>query len=173
MHQCAGQTIEWCSKRRIPMDYRPYVDKLFKNAPDRYEEIRTNPVTGSRWVKGERVVAQQKRAACRALVTREWFAWDNQDNPHLPPLPLSYNEREALKGQGGVGYIVSVYARSLEARNNDLVGPPSFHTYACGVMASPYAPDFIKNDPDLLKCYPPRALPGLGAGLYLDPDASP
>jgi hypothetical protein len=104
------------------------------------------------------------------LAAREWIALDN---PNLPQLPLSYTEREALKGQGGVGYIMSVFARSLKAQKNDTSKHPSFHAYASGVMASPYAPGFIKTDPDLLDRYPPRALPGLGPGLYFDPAASP
>jgi hypothetical protein len=115
-------------------------------------------------------IGPQKRAASRALVARAWFEWDN---PGLPPLPLSYDERENLKGHGGVDYILSVYARSLAAQKNDIGGHVSFGLYARGVMASPYTPDFIKGDPLLQKRYPPRLLPGLGPGLYYDPPELP
>jgi hypothetical protein len=40
---------------------------------------------------------------------------------------------------------------------------------ACGVIASPYAPPFIKNDENLRKLYPPQPLDGLGSGLIWRP----
>jgi hypothetical protein len=50
-------------------------------------------------------------------------------------------------------------------RDYDTAGHPRFEEYARGVMASPLAPDFVRNDPELLKRYPPTPLAGLGAGL--------
>jgi hypothetical protein len=38
-------------------------------------------------------------------------------------------------------------------------------------MASDYAPDFIKNDEELRKRFPPRALNGLGPALVWEPPA--
>jgi hypothetical protein len=148
------------------MYFRPYVDRLFRQAPDRLSPTRRNPITGSCWVRGIDRTSTQKRAACRALVARARFAWNN---PGMPPLPLSYAEREELKGNGGVDYIVSVFARSLEAQKYDGTAHPCFPIYARGVMASPFSPDFIKQDQELLKCYPPRSLDGLGPGLYWRP----
>jgi hypothetical protein len=148
------------------MDFKSYVDRLFEEAEDRFDRIRTNPVTGGRWLRGVDRVAPQKRAACRALVVRAWFAWDN---PDMPSLPLSYEEREDLKGRGGVGYIVSVYARSLKAHKYDRIRHPPFELYARGVLASRYAPHFLTEGPALRKRFPPRPLPGLGSCLYWDP----
>ena len=82
-------------------------------------------------------------------------------------LPLSYNEREDLK-HGGVPHILAWFARSLEARYYDYLEHPPFDDYACGVMASEHAPDFIKKE-QLLKRFPPRPLDGLGPGLYWEP----
>jgi hypothetical protein len=42
------------------------VDRMFAKAPDRQEEIRTNPVTGGRWVSGVDPVDPQKQSAGRA-----------------------------------------------------------------------------------------------------------
>jgi hypothetical protein len=148
------------------MDYRPYVERLFRQAADRSHPTRRNPVTGARWVRGVDPIKPQKDIACRALVAREWFAWDN---PGLKPLPITYAEWEELKSHGGVDYIESVYARSLAAQRYEISRHESFGRYARGVMASPYAPDFIKEDQQLLKQYPPRPLRGLGPGLYFDP----
>src|SRR6476661_6109886 len=116
------------------MNYRPYVDRLFREAPDRLSPTRENPITGSCWVRGIDRTGPQKRAACLALVAQARFAWDN---PGMPPLPLSYAEREELKRHGGVNYIVSWFARSLEGQKYGLAHP-RFVLYACGVMASPF-----------------------------------
>ena len=106
----------------------------------------------------------------RALTARAWFA---RENPGMPPLPLSYNEREEYKGRGALHYIVSVYARSLKAQNYDVGRHPSFERYACGVLASPLAPGFITQDEELRGRFPPCPLDGLGSGLYWDPPKSP
>jgi hypothetical protein len=128
-------------KSRLAMNFRPYVERLFREAPDRTYSIRRNPVTGSQWMRGADPIKPQKDIACRALVARARFAWDN---PGLPPLPLSYEEREDMK-RGGLPHIIAWYARSLADRYyRDLAGHVSFTPYAWGVMASPYAPDFIK-----------------------------
>ena len=96
------------------MDFRPCVDRLFRDAPDHLNPTRQNPVTGACWVRGIDRPGPQKRAARRALVAREYFAWKN---PGMPPLPLSYAEREKLKENGGIDYIVSVYSYSLKLRS--------------------------------------------------------
>jgi len=48
---------------------------------------------------------------------------------------------------------------------------PSFYDYACGLMASEHAPDFVKKDEALRKQYPPRPLAGLGPALVWEPPA--
>jgi hypothetical protein len=151
------------------MDFKPEVDRLFREAVDRHEKFRRNPVTGGRWLSGVDPIGPQKRRACRPLVARAWFAWAN---PDLPPFPLSYDEREDIKGRSGLEYILSVYARSLETQKYDTFRHPSFELYARGVLASEYAPHFIKEDTDLIRRYPPRVLSGLGPGLYWEPRTS-
>ena len=92
-------------------------------------------------------------------------------NQGLQPLPLSYAEREHLKigGYGPAKRILAWYARSLEGRDYNLEEHPSFHDYACGVMASELAPDFIRNDVELQRRFPPRPLDGLRNGLCWRP----
>jgi hypothetical protein len=97
---------------------------------------------------------------------RKWFA-DNGP-PDLQPLPLGYDERERLK-HGGADHILAWYARSLDGRDYDVHAHPSFYDYACGVMASEFAPNFIKNDEKLKKRFPPRELAGMGSGLCWEP----
>jgi hypothetical protein len=139
------------------------VERLFREAPDRHEEIRENPVTGSWWCNGEDPIGPQKQAARRALMAREWFA---EHAPFdAPPLPLSYQARERMKG-GGLPHILAWFARSLEARDYNWDGHPLFQEYARGVMASPITLDFIKEDKGLRKRFPPCPLPGLDRHLY-------
>jgi hypothetical protein len=148
------------------MDFAPYVDRLFREAPDSRLEIRRNPITGGRWIKGKDRLKPQKEAACRALVARAWAEWHN---PEMPPLPLSDMECASLKPKGGIEYLWSEFATSLWLRKYDTFEHPPFELYARGVMASPLAPDFIRNDPQLQKRFPPRPLPGIGPGLVWSP----
>ncbi len=145
------------------MTLQDTVDRLFRQAPDRHEWCRENPVTGGRWVKGVDPIKPQKEAAHRALAAREWFA--KVGPADAPPLPLSYDERESLKG-GGLPHLVAWFARSLENLNYDFNKHPSFEDYARGVLASPDAPDFITTNQALISRYPPKELYGLGPGLY-------
>jgi len=142
------------------------VDLMFKEAADRNETVRTNPVTGSRWVRGHDPIKPQKQAACRALMAREWFALNAP--PDAPPLPLSYGERESLKS-GGLPHILAWFARSLAWREYDFDGHPHFDDYARGVLASSYAPDFIRSDQHLRQRFAPAPLNGLGPGLVWRP----
>jgi hypothetical protein len=64
-----------------------------------------------------------------------------------------------------VRHIVARYARSLDDRKYDVLAHPAFDDYARGLMASEFAPDFIKKKEELQKRFPPRHLNGLGPGL--------
>src|SRR5262245_10279529 len=89
----------------------------------------------------------------RARAARTWFA-DNGP-ADMQPLPLGYAERERLK-DGSKRHILAHYARSLADQDYDVENHPSFHDYACGWMASPYAPKSPTNDPELQRRFPPR-----------------
>jgi hypothetical protein len=99
---------------------------------------------------------QQKRLGRQALFARVWFELHGPIDAR--PLPLGYDEREALK-RGGLPHIVAWYACSLACRDYAVEEHPSFDDYACGVMASDYAPYFITKDEHLRKRFPPRPHP--------------
>jgi hypothetical protein len=142
------------------------VDRLFEVDRKKYRgQLCQIPVVGGSYIPGEDNIKPMKKRARAALLAREWFAIHGPAD--APPLPLSMGERESLKG-GGLPHIVAWYARSLWCRNYDVEEHPSFFDYACGVMASEHAPDFIKKE-QLLKRFPPRVLPGLGPGLCWQP----
>ncbi len=144
------------------------VERAFDANRKHSGQICEIPILGGHYVPGFDRTKRLKETACRALAAREWFTIHSPAD--APPLPLSHNEREDLK-IGGLPHIVAWYARSLDCRNYDLQDHPSFDDYACGVMASDRAPDFIKNDETLQKRFPPRPLKGLGPGLVWEAPA--
>ena len=104
----------------------------------------------------------------RARFARKWFALNSP--PDAPPLPLGYDEREDLK-VGGLKHLVAWHSCSLACLDYAVWDHPSFHDYACGVMASEYAPYYIKKDEELQRRFPPRPLTGLGPALVWEPPA--
>ena len=149
------------------------VERLFNESPARYGENCRNPVTGAGYVHGVDPVASQKEAARRALLAREWFALNGP--PDAQPLPVSYDERESLKGQGLFPHIVAWYARSLADRNYDVKEHPSFADYVSGVLWEAELPvgsfASLPNYPpeelrELKKRFRPRMLKGMGPCLY-------
>jgi hypothetical protein len=121
-------------------------------------------------ISGVDLHTQEKRLGRRALSARKWFAENGP--PDAPRLPISYDEREALK-HGGPDHILAWYGCSVACLDFDIEQHPSLYDYGCGVMASEHAPDFIKNDPELRRRFPPRPLTGLGPGLCWEPPALP
>ena len=111
----------------------------------------------------------------RAMAAREWFEINGP--PDAPPLPLNHDEREDLK-YGLFGNMVAWYARSLEDRDYDLQGHPSFDDYARGVMAAEERGEFVTfqnfspaDIAQMRKRYSPRTLDGLGPALCWNPPA--
>lgn len=146
----------------IDLKIKLQVNRVFSEMGGSLGETVENPVTGARWVKGVDAIKVQKEDASRALVARHRFA---QEGPsHAPPLPTTRGERESLK-TGGLSHLVAWYAESLMRMDYDMDAHPSFDEYVCGVMASPYAPDSVKQDRELKQSFPPKVLDHLGPGL--------
>jgi hypothetical protein len=119
------------------------------------------PITGATFVWGDDRVSVYVQRASRALLMRHAFA---EKYPDLPRLPLSYQEREMLKGRFGLAYVLALYARSLATRDFNAAGHPSFHRYVRGCMAIERFREWASRDaPELLAAYPPETLSGLDA----------
>jgi hypothetical protein len=117
-------------------------------------------------ISGVDLLTQEKRLGRRALSTRKWFAENGPAD--APRLPIWYDEREALK-HGGIDHLVAWYGCSVACQDFNIEQHPSFHDYACGLMASDFTPYFIKEDEELRKRFPPRPLNGLGPALDWEP----
>jgi hypothetical protein len=163
----------------IPRIIKSHVEELFKkNAPFRRGELRRNPVHAGWFVHGEDPIAPQKRVARRALLAREWFyEFGPRD---APPLPVSGYEIEDMRfahkfgSRAGFYHLIAHFARSLWCNDWDFNIHPTFEDFASSMLASDFAtPDFVKNDEELCKRYPPRALctivPG---GIWKPPEVN-
>jgi hypothetical protein len=156
----------------IPRLIRSHVEELFKkNGPFRYGEYRRNPVHGDTFFHGEDPIAPQKRVARRALLAREWFY---EFGPHdTPPLPISGYEIEDMRWRNPFYYVIGHFATSLRSNDWDFNIHPSFADFAASLLAFEYAADFLRNDEELRKRYPPRALgtivPG---GIWKPPEVN-
>ena len=80
----------------------------------------------------------KRRKRFEHFVPREWFAVNGPRD--APPLPLSYDDVEDYRKARGLTGVVGFYARSLSRqgygrRSYDVRNHPSFHDFACGLMA--------------------------------------
>jgi len=108
------------------------VERLFEEHPPIYGELCRNPVTGGTYVGILDPTELQKELARQPLMARERFKAMGPSDAQ--PLPISYDEREALKGSGLFPHIVAWYARSLEGRAYNMDEHPPFADYVSGVL---------------------------------------
>jgi hypothetical protein len=114
------------------------------------------------------IVYEKPGLELKAQLAREHFARNGP--PDAPPLPIGYNEREAIKGKGGLSTLAALYARSLETREYDMEEHPPFGDYVRGVLASDNHGWFeVKRNEDLNRRFPPQLLEGMGPGLMWAP----
>jgi len=161
----------------IPRIIGSYVEELFKkDAPFRKGDLGRNPVHGGAFVHGVDPIAPQKRDARRALLAREWFY---EFGPHdAPPLPVSSCQIADMRyGHGTFGakagfyHLIAHFAASLRGRDWDYTMHPSLGDFASSMLASDYVQhlDFLKNDEELHKRYPPRAPYTIGPSGVWEP----
>lgn len=112
---------------------------------------------------GHDPIRPHKQRAIRALIAQLRFGAEK--SPDMPDMPLDERESGAWRWESARHYLVEAFTRSLRCRDFRLEGHPNFETFARGVMASQGLPVEFRNDPDLLRRYPPKQLKGLGPGL--------
>jgi hypothetical protein len=99
-----------------------------------------------------------------AVRARQHF---RQHGPSWAPLlPLTFADIDKMRySPSNRIELVGHYAGSLMMQGWDLKIHPSFHDHACGVRAYKYAPEHIRNDPELAAEFPARPLSGIDLSL--------
>jgi hypothetical protein len=143
-----------------------HIDDLLSRSIDNNSKLQRNPVTGGTWVRGLDSVRSQKQKARGALLAAALY--EASAPPEVPKLPLTYGEREALKGDFGLGYVVALYARSLECRNYRTLGHPDFHDYTCAVLTTKIGARILVANPHLADRYPPKRIPEIDESGYFN-----
>ena len=144
-----------------------HVDDLFRAQPQYKGYVAENPIRGGCYVSGMDSVELQKEVARRAIAAQRRFTRIKPAD--APDLPVHRAERARMKAIGGISWIVAEYAASLENNGYDGDRHPDFCTYAAGIMASPLAPTFVRQNAELLQKFPPRAVVGLRPGMIWNP----
>jgi hypothetical protein len=116
---------------------KKHVDRLFREVFMEHDTLCQNPVTGAWFDKELDPLTTQKRAACRALLAREWLLLNGPRS--APPLPLHADEVADMKRGQGFRHMFGYYAQSVCCLDYAVEKHPSFDDYASGVMASPGA----------------------------------
>ena len=151
-----------------------HVDQLFAALNAKHGDFCRNPVTDANFVRGVDPITMQKTEAVRALCASARFAATGPRG--APSLPLSYEEMEDYRNAGGLKALVGFYARSLSRegygrRSYDVGNHPSFHDFACGLMAMAEESGLwgLEGDAALKRRFPPRPLAGMTPGAYWAP----
>jgi hypothetical protein len=142
------------------------VERLFGEISAKRGDLCTNPVTGGEFVYGFDSIEQQKKAAQKRLLVREYFALHGP--PDAPLTPTDDYEGNRAKYLNGLrGFITAQCIWSLE-NQHDLTVHPSFADFASGLLWQheniggctelPFTPQQL---PEMKRRYPPRKLEGL------------
>jgi hypothetical protein len=148
-------------------------DKYVKKADELFEAARRQAITNGTikacvprlgWScylpGGEELITAYKHSLCRALAADDWF---EQHKPSwAPKSSLSRAAHGKLDCDDDIRFhFLDCYEFSLSGVDYDYLIHPPFYCYACGIMASAHAPDYLRTNSDLIKEFSPRLLEGL------------
>jgi hypothetical protein len=149
------------------------VHQLFGQIKGCRGSLQFNPITADQFVLGDDPIEPQELKANMALEARDWF--EAQRPPDAPELPLGLRHcidvrDDAIISENWIACLVSRFGESVAHREYRTEGHPLFEEFARGLMASDMWPDEMHKDPDLLRRYPPKPLPGLEHGVWSQPE---
>jgi hypothetical protein len=152
--------LELCAR-----EFERFVDELFLRCRESGLALARCPIIDRLYdVQSEADTARIKRMLHSAVRARQHF---RQHGPSWAPLlPLTFDDIEQMEHDPSNRVeLVGHYASSLMMQQWNLKLHPSFHDYASGVMAYKYAPEHLRNDPELMAEFSARPLAGLDKGL--------
>jgi hypothetical protein len=156
-------SIEQCER-----DFERYVAGLYNGTPTRCGEI----VAEVPWVhKGcyfkKEEIPELTHKIRATLDAKLWF---DKHGPNMgQSLPTTLEDCLALAALDGRKALLGHYGASLWFLEFAYLRHPPPFDFLRGVMACEYAPETLRNDPELLLEFPPRLLPGLGVGVLWHP----
>jgi hypothetical protein len=154
------------------------VDRVFDNVFGQPGDICVNPITGGQFIYGYYSLEQEKHAAYRRLLAREFFA--SNGPPDAPLMPVDDWERDRAKHLHGlIGFIAAQFAWSMEDQD-DLRVHPSFADFASGMLwlhnnhdrkVGCYSLSYFSSEQiaQLKKRFPPQKLEGLSSFRWRAP----
>ena len=154
---------------------RREVELMFGEISAKRGDLCTNPVTGGDFVYGFDSIKQQKDAAYKRLLVREYFALHGP--PDAPLMPTDERDRGRAKYAAGLlGFIAAQFVWSLE-NQHDLTVHPSFADFASGMLwqhdnnveCCSLAHFPLEQLAELKRRFPPRKLEGLMRFSWLPP----
>jgi hypothetical protein len=151
----------------IEFEFERYVRELHNKQPDRWGLICADvPWSRRGWHFRQEEIPRLKREIRAALDAK--LRHRQQGPAWAQPLPTALEDCFASMGLGGRKELLGRFGSSQWFSTYDPTHPP-FFDYCCGVMASEYALAALRNDPELLRQFPPKPLPGLSVGLLWHP----
>jgi len=157
------------SPEQFLADAREIFDAQRYPAISRGEDYAKAPYLGLEYnvFDVERVMELEYTLAC-GLVAQKCVRETGPSGVPLLPLDI-HGCLELTDDENPRVVLFGYYGISLCGDWRDFPLYPSFHDHSCGIMASPHAPDYLKNDAALLAEFPPRLLEGLDRGLGWTP----
>jgi hypothetical protein len=143
------------------------VERVFDNISGGPGDICENPVTGQQFIYGYYSLEQEKRAAYRRLLIRDYFALSGPSD--APLLPADEWDRDRAKHMNGLlGFVTAHFIWSIE-NQDDLRAHPPFADFASGMLwqhdnnVKGYSLSCFPSEQiaELKRRYPPRRLEGL------------
>ena len=108
------------------------VERLFGEISAKRGDLCMNPITGEQFIYGHYSLKQEKEAACRRLLVREYFALNGPSDAPLMPID-EWDRDRAKHGSGLLGFITAHFMWSMESQD-DLRLHPSFADFAAGLL---------------------------------------
>jgi hypothetical protein len=144
---------------RAALEFENFIVKL-------HDAVASHRQVDIPWAPYEQVITKAHipavtREVRKAFESRAMFA---VEYPAWSPLPLG-SECNALIRATGALHLLGLYSFSLQLMGHNYFSHPRFHTFACGVMAHPSAPEHVRNDIGLEEEFPAKPLLGLDGRL--------
>src|SRR5262245_1106940 len=111
---------------------RREVERMFGEISAKRGDLCMNPITGEQFIYDRSSIEDEKQAAYRRLLVREYFVLNGPAD--APLIPTDERDRGHAKYAAGLlGFITAQFIWSMESQNDLKVHPP-FADFAAGML---------------------------------------